>query len=447
MMRASSSSTRDLGIPWVTLRSAADGATIVPQRAVALLLLGLALAACRAPLRVGTSGDYLPFSTVAADGSPGGFDVEVAQAYASERGRRLEIERFRWSELEERLVAGDFDVAMSGVTVRGDRLARAPMTAAVARADAIVVVRPGQRAQDAATLDRAGTTIAVNGGGHLEKVARARFPHARILAIDDNLELPRFLASGRADAIVTDDLEARRFPGVGSVAGVLARDRKAYWVAPNEDALARDLNAWLVAREADGTLSRLRAQHLGSARLGKLPPGEERLVDLLARRLSLMPLVARAKRRTGSPIEDATREARIEESARMVARERGIAAERYVALVRAEVAAAKLVQRATWNDVGGDDASFDLQSELRPAIDRIDAAILEEIVRTAPIASSTDALADELHALAPLPGLDRASLDAIVVALRGIGPVAADGRLARVEQAAEHTAESADGPP
>ena len=80
------------------------------------------------PLRVGTSGDYAPFSLRGEDGSMTGFDIEVAKAYAADRGRPVEFVVFRWPELQARLLAGDFDVAMGGITVRGDRLALAPMT-------------------------------------------------------------------------------------------------------------------------------------------------------------------------------------------------------------------------------------------------------------------------------------------------------------------------------
>ncbi|MGH7860287.1 MAG: transporter substrate-binding domain-containing protein, partial [Candidatus Binatia bacterium] len=78
-------------------------------------------------LRVGTSGDYPPFS---AGGK--GFDVEVAELLAADLGLRLEWVTFRWPELDERLAAGDFDVAMSGVTWRADRALVGWMTRAVA---------------------------------------------------------------------------------------------------------------------------------------------------------------------------------------------------------------------------------------------------------------------------------------------------------------------------
>src|SRR5262249_60991129 len=64
------------------------------------------------PLRVGTTGDYPPFS-IGAGGTPAGFDVEVPRRFASDTGRRVEFVPFRWPELIAGLVSGRFDVAIS----------------------------------------------------------------------------------------------------------------------------------------------------------------------------------------------------------------------------------------------------------------------------------------------------------------------------------------------
>ena len=72
-------------------------------RSFAAALATLALSAAshgEAPgkpvLRVGTSGDYAPFSSTGEGSSPAGFDIAVARAYAQERGLGLEFVRFRW---------------------------------------------------------------------------------------------------------------------------------------------------------------------------------------------------------------------------------------------------------------------------------------------------------------------------------------------------------------
>lgn len=414
-----------------------------------MLLLGLliaCLAACASaprvpasaavaapPLRVGTSGDYPPFSVRASDETLDGFDVAVARAYGRDRGRTIELVPFAWRDLERRLVARDFDVVMSGVTVRGDRLAIAPMTATVARTSAVLVV-PASRAA-AVPFDAAGTTVAVNRGGHLERVARARLPRATLHVVDDNRSLPQLLASGTVEAVVTDTLEVATFreSGVATrVALVLSEDRKAYWVAPGNDALADDLDAWLAARTADGTLSALRARYRATAPQvteTRLPDATEGVVDLVARRLMLMPEVASAKAVAGLPIEVPAREADVLERARDAAAQAGLAVEPYVALIRTQMEVAKAVQRAVLEgraspavraDAAVAAAAARLDGQLRPAIDRLDARIRAALAAHAPLAGVPADVAAALLADAPVPGFDAEQAGRLAGALLGV---------------------------
>lgn len=384
------------------------------------MVLALLVVGCTSSkLRVGTSGDYPPFSVVESGGTRHGFDVTVAQAYARDRGLDLEIVPFAWPELESRLLQGDFDVAMSGVTVRGDRLAKAPMTTAVARADAIVVVRKG-RARSG--IDRAGHVIAVNRGGHLEKLARARFAHATLLTVDDNQSLPDLLAENRVHAVVTDTLEVKSFQVGVDTAEVLARNRKAYWVSPSRPGLTRDLNQWIGARGASRWLENERRVWMDDPQRSELPLDEATLVDHLAQRLMLMPLVAEVKREGGLPIEAPGREEAIEESARAAASRAGLEPAAYLALVRAEIEAAKAVQRAVLSTSPAVDPEGlpDLRRDIRPAIDRIDVAIRTTLLWAAPVESSEDEIVEALRVDAAVPGLDDASLRSIARAVRAV---------------------------
>lgn len=385
------------------------------------------------PLRVGTSGDYPPFSVRTPDGTIEGFDVAVARAYGRDRGRRVELVQFAWPELEQRLVAHDFDVAMSGVTVRGDRLAIAPMTTTVVRTSAVLVVPASRTA--AVASDGAGLVVAVNRGGHLERVARARLPRATLRTVDDNRSLPQLLASGAVDAVVTDTLESGSFAASGAptrVALVLSDDRKAYWVAPGNDALADDLDAWLAARGADGTLDALRARSLGPMPEpdGRLPAASAHVADLVARRLLLMPEVAAAKAIAGLPIEVPAREADVLDRAHAAAEHTGLAAAPYVALVRTQMEVAKAVQRAVLAareiPVAAPDAAAvtaakaRLDAGLRPAIDRLDAQIRAALVAYAPLAVAPTALAAALRTDAPVAGFDAEQAGTLAAALLAV---------------------------
>jgi cyclohexadienyl dehydratase len=400
---------------------------------VAVLVAGAGCSAHRttsaaAPelLRVGTSGDYPPFSLRGPDGAWSGFDVAVARAYALARGQRLELVPFRWPELGTRLAAGDFDVAMSGVTVRADRLLVGTLTAAVARADAIVLVRTTDAPRD---LDRPAVRIAVNRGGHLERVARTRLSRATLVPVDDNRSLPTLLASRAVDAVVTDTLEAATFDAsTVRIAARLARDRKAYWVGPGRADLAADLDAWLLERERDGTLDRLRAEHLRTADAASLPFPLARVVDTVARRLMVMPEVAAAKRAAGLALVDATREAAVIARAVERARAAGLDATAAEHLARAQIDAAKAVQAASPIATTPRAPDAPTLDGLRTRIDALDAAIVRALVvardatRAEPATSSSarvhrGALAVALRADADLVGFDEAHAGAIAAAI------------------------------
>lgn len=368
------------------------------RRLALVLLLGVGLlgVACgRPPLRVAASGDYPPFSLRAADGTWSGFDVDVARAYAKDSGRSLELVPFRWPDLGQTIASGGVDVAMSGVTVRPERLLTGVLTGPVAYAQAVLIVRADGPAP---------RRVAVNRGGHLERVARATLRDVDVEPVDDNRTLLAELQAGRVDGIVTDTIEAQPLLGDPAyrVATVLSDDRKAYWVAPERATLAPALDDWLVSRELDGTLPALRSRWLGSAAKPPLPPRVDRVVDLVSRRLMLMPLVAAAKRPANLPVEDPAREQTVEAAAVAAAKRAGLDPETYLAFVRTEIAVAKTIQSATPSDV---QPTATLES-LRAAITAIDAALPWAFRRAGPIATPPRRVREALARDARLPGVD-----------------------------------------
>jgi cyclohexadienyl dehydratase len=375
-----------------------------PALAVALALVGVGLGAGEVPAeepawRVGTSGDYAPFSVAPPDDPTAldGFSVALARAFAADTGRPLRFVPFHWPELARGLVERRFDVALSGVTVRPERSVVGRFGVPVAESGAVVLARTDAIA-DPGGLDREGVRIVVNAGGHLERVARARFPRAELRALDRNRAVLEALARGEADAAITDTLEAphwerelgRRAPPVPVVRrGPLTRDRKAPWWRQDLHEEAFVLDAWLLALEADGTLAALRERHLGAAGPPTATPGAA-LRAAVSERLALMPEVARAKRATRRPVRDADREARVLEAAvRAVARRAAEAGApepdpaRVEAFYRAQIEAAVAVQEAVLADppAAGGGPVFDLQLQLRPALLRLGDRIAWSLVR------------------------------------------------------------------
>ena len=385
-------------------------------------------------LRVGTSGDYPPFSR-ARDGRATdyeGFDIALARAYAADRQLTLEFVRFRWPRLTAELQADRFDVAMSGITVRPERSVAGRFTLPVVESGAVILARDPDRFDNLAQLDLQRVRIGVNAGGHLERAARNRFPHATLLVIPDNASVLRALREAHVDAVVTDSLEAevwqRSEPDL-ALLGPFTRDRKAFLVRPDAADLAGDLDDWLLLKERDGTLARLRAEHLGAgaglATAAPLPA----LVAALDERLALMPVTGVVKRRSGVPLEVPEREDFVLDAAATAALEaahtRGVAPPSFLDLrkfFRTVLDAAKEVQWKASRDpsFAPEEPLPELDSALRPALERIDARIarlLVELPTDLDEAAARAAVADGLRT----ERLSDASKRAVADALAALG--------------------------
>ncbi len=378
-----------------------------------------------ATLRVGTSGDYAPFSVSHEDGYRG-FDIAVAKAFAAERELRIEWVPFEWPKLRADLLAGRFDVAMSGVTVRPERSLAGSFSIPVAASGAVALVPEDGPHQTLEQLDAPSVRIAVNQGGHLERVTRARFPAARVVAIPDNAAVPEALSRGDVHAVVSDDLEAphweRQVPGLRRL-GPFTRDTKAYLVAADRRDVAGNLDAWLLEREADGTLQRLRSEHLG--RPAAEPPAAPlpALIRSMQERLALMPAVAEAKRGSGTAVRAPAQEERVIEAAQSAswaaAAVAGLPvpdAEGVRRLFLAQMAAARGIQESTLAGEprpGTPDASLE---ELRSALARIGIRVAG-LLPYLPFELDPDATRARIDAGLAVPGLTDEHRAAITAAL------------------------------
>ncbi len=358
-------------------------------------LFALWLCACSAhrfaapPLRVGTSGDYAPFSHAGR-----GFDLAVAQRLGRHLGRRVELVPFRWPELQAAVARSDFDLAMGGVTWRADRSLVGYLTRAVAAGGPCLLARSARAVE-------APRSLAVNRGGILERFARERFPATAIRTVDDNLGLPRLLERGEVDAILTDSFELSTFRAPGDHSRCEPpTDRKVYWLAPAAAALGPRVDAWLAEQEP--WLARQRRRHLGAA---STRDEIDHTIDLIARRCALMPLVARAKAARELPIEDPDQEQRVLLAVERGARDRGLAPAEVRALFALEIEVARNIQRRTPVVSAPAAAGLlapDLERELRPAIAALTLRQLDALARAAPALARAELTP---HRLAPL-GVD-----------------------------------------
>lgn len=362
-----------------------------------VLLVGCARPPASAPtpapaqtIVAGTSGDYPPLSSWSG-ARPEGLAPTLLLAFAADTHREASFVRFRWPELANDLAAKKFDVAADGITVRPERSVAGIHTVPIARGGAVLLVRRSSWSEDLARLDRPEMTVAVNEGGHLEKLTRERFHAARIRTIAGNA-LRDVLVRAEADAVMTNTFEAPRLqeglPDIVAV-GPLTSDTTAFWVRADREDLATAIDDWLLAAEVSGVLPEMRTRFIGATAPTAHP--RSALFAATSERLALMPFVAAVKAKEGLPIDDAAQEGRV--LASVVAEVRKVAAALgrpappdavVEAFFRAQFDAAKEVQRAS----SSAPARYSLE-ELRAAIGRITRRMARLVVGLAEVDEPT----------------------------------------------------------
>ncbi len=152
-------------------------------------------------LRVGMTGDYKPYTFLADDGTWSGLDVDVARALATALGVQVAFVRTSWPAMTGDLVAGEFDVAMGGVSRDPKRAAAGLLSPPYVVDGKVALIRAAdsERFRTLADLDVATTRVALNPGGTNES-----FDHGiSTRAAHRGGEEPRDPAAGRRAARTT----------------------------------------------------------------------------------------------------------------------------------------------------------------------------------------------------------------------------------------------------
>ncbi|MFM2041624.1 MAG: hypothetical protein RLY86_200 [Pseudomonadota bacterium] len=220
----------------------------------------------RGTIRVGTTGDYFPYSfRDVRSGSFIGHDVDLAKRLAADLGVGVEFVQATWPTIVAGLRAGKYDIAASGITITPER-ARAVAFSRSYLSPAFVAIVPATAAAGYASwrdLDRPGITISLQQGTAPETAAKRAFTQARLVSVmEPVIDFTEVLA-GRADATITDNLYfatkiRSEYPQLAMVGGEpLAEAETGLMTRQGEEALVAWIDAWIGERKADGFLDQL----------------------------------------------------------------------------------------------------------------------------------------------------------------------------------------------
>ena len=154
----------------------------------------------------------------AETGTYWGFDTELAEDLAASLGVEIEYVPTSWPTLMEDTLAGKFDLAICGITVTDARKEQALMSEGYLENGKTVLCRAedADRYTSLEAINRPEVRVMENPGGLNEKFARENLPDATLTIHDVNQEIPGLVASGEADVMITEVMEAGYYVGQDS---------------------------------------------------------------------------------------------------------------------------------------------------------------------------------------------------------------------------------------
>ena len=151
-------------------------------------------------LRVGTEGNYSPFTYRDAKGELVGFDVEIAQEIAKKLGVKAAFTEGPWDGLIAGLDANRYDAVINEVTITDARKAKYDFSDPYGATKAVLIVK-ADNAKIKGFADLKGKKVVANLTTTYAQLARDN--GASVISSDLPFDL---VSQGRADATINDRL-------------------------------------------------------------------------------------------------------------------------------------------------------------------------------------------------------------------------------------------------
>jgi cyclohexadienyl dehydratase len=222
-------------------------------------------------LLVGTTGDYKPMSYLNKEtGKYEGFDAEMAESLAKALGVKLEYVPTMWKTLQADTLAGKFDVAICGITVTDARKAVMAMSDGYLTFGKTILCTKSKEAQFKSLDDvnQSSVRVMYNPGGTNEKFAKEFCTKAQLVMHEHNAEIPGLVGEGKADIMITETMEARRYakdnPKVAAplVDKPFTENHFGVLMQQGYPCLLGAVNEWMAAIKADGTMDTWENQYI-----------------------------------------------------------------------------------------------------------------------------------------------------------------------------------------
>ena len=209
-------------------------------------------------LHMSTNAEFPPYEMLDDSGSPVGIDVEVAQAIANKLGLELVVDDMGFDAALLAVQNGQSDIAMAGITVSEDRLAKMDFTDSYATGVQVVIVKEGSDV----TMDNLGDHMIGTQMGTTGYIYASDTPdnggygEDHVIGYETGAVAVQALVNGQVDAVIIDNLPAQSYVEANAAAGLTILE--GTWVEEDYAIALQKGNTELMAA-VNGALNELKA--------------------------------------------------------------------------------------------------------------------------------------------------------------------------------------------
>ena len=220
-------------------------------------------------LRVGTTGDYLPF-TILENNEYSGYDIEVAKHFAKEIGVEVEFVPTTWKNLIKDLNDEKFDIAMGGISRRTSRKLETEFTHPYLTYGKTPITRKKDKKKynSLKKIDKKGVKIGYNVGGTNEKYALKNIKNATLVKFEKNLDVIQAVRDGKVDVMISETPEAVHYENADKLLGSpmttnpLTKNQLGYLVSKDDYALVSLINYIMEDMELKGIKEDMQTKYI-----------------------------------------------------------------------------------------------------------------------------------------------------------------------------------------
>ncbi len=209
-------------------------------------------------LHMSTNAEFPPYEMLDDAGNPIGIDVEVAQAIANKLGLELVVDDMGFDAALLAVQNGQSDIAMAGITVSEDRLAKMDFTDSYATGVQVVIVKEGSDV----TMDNLGEKMIGTQMGTTGYIYASDTPdnggygEDHVIGYETGAVAVQALVNGQVDAVIIDNLPAQSYVEANAAAGLTILE--GTWVEEDYAIALQKGNTELMAA-VNGALNELKA--------------------------------------------------------------------------------------------------------------------------------------------------------------------------------------------